>query len=75
MELTLRKYGRLKHLNKEVRRRSRAVGIFPSTESYLRLMNASLIEYSEAHLTGANYISAETLREQKIDLEKEQKAA
>lgn len=33
----------LERLNKEVRRRSRAVGIFPSTESYLRLMTASLI--------------------------------
>lgn len=62
-------------LNKEVRRRSRAVGIFPSTESYLSLMTASLIEYSEDHLTGASYISAETLREQKIEWEKEQKAA
>ena len=65
----------LERLNKEVRRRSRTVGIFPSTESYLRLMTASLIEYSEDHLTGASYISAETLREQKIELEKEQKAA
>lgn len=65
----------LERLNKEVRRRSRAVGIFPSAESYLRLMTASLIEYSEDHLTGASYISAETLREQKIDLEKEHKAA
>lgn len=58
-----------------MRRRSRAVEIFPSTESYLRLMTVSLIEYSEDHLTGASYISAETLREQKIDLEKEHKAA
>jgi len=62
-------------LNKEVRRRNRAVGIFPSTGSYLRLMTASLIEYNEDHLTGASYIRVETLREQKIDLEKEQKAA
>lgn len=38
-------------------------------------MTASLIEYSEVHLTGASYISAEILREQKIDLEKEQNAA
>ena len=65
----------LERLNKEVRRRSRAVGIFPSVASYQRLMTASLIEYSEDHLTGASYISAETLREQKIELEKEQKAA
>ena len=65
----------LERLNKEIRRRSRSVGIFPSVESYQRLMTASLIEYSEDHLTGASYISAETLREQKIELEKEQKAA
>ena len=65
----------LERLNKEVRRRSRAVGIFPSTESYLRLITASLIEYSEDHLTGASYISADTLSEQKIEWDKEQKAA
>lgn len=65
----------LERLNKEVRRRSRVVGIFPSIESYERLMTASLIEYSEDHLTGASYISAETLREQKLEWEKEQKAA
>lgn len=65
----------LERLNKEVRRRSRVVGIFPSIESYERLMTASLIEYSEDHLTGASYISADTLREQKIEWEKEQKAA
>ena len=35
-------------------------------------MTASLIEYNEDHLTGASYIRVETLREQKIDLEKEQ---
>lgn len=45
------------------------------TESYLRLMTASLTEYSEDHLTGASYISADTLREQKIEWDKEQKAA
>ena len=65
----------LERLNKEVRRRSRAVGIFPSIESYERLMTACLIEYSEDHLTGASYISADTLREQKIEWEKEQKTA
>ena len=65
----------LERLNKEVRRRSRVVGIFPSTESYLRLMTASLIEYSKDHLTGTSYISADTLREQKIEWDKEQKSA
>ncbi len=65
----------LERLNKEVRRRSRVVGIFPSIDAYERLMTASLIEYSEDHLTGASYISADTLREQKIEWKKEQKAA
>ena len=65
----------LERLNKEVRRRSRVIGIFPSVESYQRLMTASLIEYSEDHLTNASYISAETLCEQKIELEKAQKVA
>ena len=39
----------LERLNKEIRRRSRVVGIFPSMESYLRLMISSLVEYSEDH--------------------------
>jgi putative transposase len=34
-------------LHEEIRRRSRVVGIFPSTESYVRLVTAYLIEYSE----------------------------
>ncbi len=33
------------------------------------------IEYSEDHLTGVSYISADTLREQKIEWEKNQKTA
>ncbi len=62
-------------LNREVRRRSHAAGIFPSTEFYQRAMTASLIEYSEGHFTGAGYIRADTLREQKMELDKEQKEA
>ena len=34
-------------LHEAVRRRSRIVGIFPSSESYVRLVTAHLIEYSE----------------------------
>jgi putative transposase len=37
----------LERLNKEIRRRSRVVGIFPSMESYIRLVCCYLIEYSE----------------------------
>ena len=65
----------LERLNKEIRRRSRVVGIFPSMEAYLRLMISSLVEYSEDHFLDTYYISGNTLLEQKIELDKEQKTA
>jgi len=48
-------------LHKEIRRRSRVVGIFPSEESYVRLVTSYLIEYAEEWLTGRRYIRAETI--------------
>jgi len=38
-------------------------------------MTVNLIEYSEDHLTGVSYISADALREQKIEWEKGQEVA
>jgi len=32
---------------REIRRRSRVIGVFPSQESYVRLITSYLIEYSE----------------------------
>jgi transposase-like protein len=37
----------LERTNREIRKRSRVVGVFPSIESYLRLVTAYLIEYTE----------------------------
>ena len=37
----------LESLNREIQRRTKVVGIFPSSESYLRLVTMYLIEYSE----------------------------
>lgn len=59
----------LERLNEEIRRRTRAVGIFPSIGSYIRLVTSYLIEYMEDKLSGACYMKAETLRQQKELLE------
>jgi transposase-like protein len=48
-------------LHREVRRRSRVVGIFPSAESYLRLVTSYLIEYAEDWSTSRSYIRAEAI--------------
>lgn len=59
----------LERLNEEIRRRTRVVGIFPSMESYIRLVTSYLIEYIEDKLSGASYMKAETLKQQKELLE------
>ena len=59
----------LERLNKEIRRRTKVVGVFPSMKSYIRLVTSYLIEYREDKLSGASYIRAETLKQQKELLE------
>lgn len=54
----------IERLNKEIRRRSSVVGIFPSTESYIRLLCTYLMEYEEDWQTGRSYIKAESLVKQ-----------
>jgi putative transposase len=51
----------IEHLNREIRRRTRKVGIFPSAESALRLITMVLIEQSEEWMTGRLYMSPESL--------------
>lgn len=46
----------IERLNREIRRRTRVVGIFPSMDAYIRLVTAYLIEYSEDWSTGRCYI-------------------
>jgi putative transposase len=48
-------------LHREVRRRSRVVGIFPSGEAYVRLVTSYLIEYSEDWAMSRSYVRAETI--------------
>ena len=47
----------LERLNREVRRRTRVIGIFPSMDSYIRLVTSYLIEYSEDWCSGRSYIN------------------
>lgn len=49
----------LERLNKEIRRRTRVVGIFPNRESCVRLISAVLMEIHEGWLTGRKYINFE----------------
>jgi len=51
----------LERLNREVRRRSRVVGIFPSRDSYLRLLTSYLMEYTEEWEVERSYIQPQKL--------------
>jgi len=51
----------LERLNKEIRRRSRVVGIFPSTDAYMRLMCSYLMEYEEDWMNDKALIRADKL--------------
>jgi len=51
----------LERLNREIRRRSAVVGVFPSEESYIRLVVTYLMEYAEDWSTSRCYLSPLTL--------------
>jgi putative transposase len=59
----------LERLNREIRRRSRVVGIFPSMDSYLRLITSYLIEYAEDWSTGKCYIKQSLIEKQRVALQ------
>ncbi len=52
----------LERTNREIRRRSRVVGVFPSVSSYLRLITSYLVEYTEDWANEYAYIKPEKLR-------------
>ena len=59
----------LERLIKEIRRRTRVIGVFPTVESYVRLVTCCLIEYSEDWLTDRCYILEEKILDFKTCLE------
>jgi len=58
----------LERIHKEIRRRTRVVGIFPTTDSYLRLVTSYLIEYTEDWVSSKKYISSEAITKQQVEL-------
>jgi transposase-like protein len=56
----IRTDNQVERLNKEIRRRTRVVGVFPNEESCLRLVSAFLMEKSDAWETGKIYLNIET---------------
>ena len=55
----IRTDNQVERLNKEIRRRTRVVGVFPNEESCLRLVSAFLMEKSDAWETGKIYLNIE----------------
>lgn len=58
----------LERINKEIRRRSRVVGIFPNPEAYTRLVACYLMEYAEDWSTGKTYISKNVIEEHRAKI-------
>ena len=52
----------LERLNKEIRRRTRSIGIFPNPDSYIRLVTVYLIEYSEDWSVNRAYLNKDSLQ-------------
>lgn len=48
--------------NKEIRRRKKVVGVFPSRDSYIRLVTTYVLEYTEDGITDRAYFSPESIR-------------
>ena len=65
----------LERINKEIRRRSRVVSIFPSKTSYLRLIATYLMEYTEDWEVERSYIKPDKLLEVMDIYEAQLKAA
>ena len=53
----------LERLNREIRRRTSVISIFPNEKSYTRLVTMHLIEYSKDwSITCVEYLSPQTIR-------------
>jgi putative transposase len=60
---SIRTTNSLERINREIRRRTRVVGIFPNEASCLRLISALLMEISEEWQTGKRYCVSKVLKD------------
>lgn len=51
----------IEHVNREIRRRTRSIGVFPSVASALRIVTMILVEQHEEWMVGRTYMSPESL--------------
>jgi putative transposase len=58
---SIRTTNSLERVNKEIRRRTRVVGVFPNEASCLRLISALLMEISEEWQIGKHYCAGKTI--------------
>jgi transposase-like protein len=52
----------LERLNREIRRRTNVVGIFPNKDSYLRLVTTYLMEYAEDWSVSRAYLNPKSIQ-------------
>lgn len=57
----------LERLNREIRKRSKVVGMFPNPDSYLRLITTYLMEYTEDWSVSRAYMNPENVEEFMIE--------
>ena len=65
----------LERLNREVRRRTRVVGIFPTKDAYIRLVTCYMLEYTEDWITGRSYFSQESIMEMEAVFKEQRRVA
>ena len=51
----------IERLNREIRRRTNVIGIFPNESSYVRLVTTYLMEYAEDWSVSKAYLSRESI--------------